>query len=149
MSYNPKILKSQISCFAVLAWTPHFRILLQIFTRCIQVFIGPSHMGEHPTGFSQGPPSRAAFLQVSLKNLFLMFTYHFFFSLQPSKPPPKDTRFQWVLTSIFTHCFSTSNKISFLEIFPHSLEHPLKVHAVSIDPNIPPLRELGIQRIYL
>ena len=79
VSYNPKILKSQISCFAVLAWTPHFRILLQIFTRCIQVFIGPSHMGEHPTGFSQGPPSRAAFLQVSLKNLFLMFTYHFFF----------------------------------------------------------------------
>ena len=52
------------------------------------------------------------------------------------------------LTSLLTCYFSTSNKISFLQIAPSPLlETPPKVYAVSIDPDIPALRELGVQRI--
>ena len=54
-------------------------------------------------------------------------------SIDPDKPP-----------------HTALNKISFLEIFIFLslLEHS-PVHAVSINPNIPPLRESGLQQIYL
>ena len=100
--------------------------------------------GEFHGIFTVPPPVKWSFSKFHYRtSSFCCLPIFFIKKLQvPSK---RYTIFQYVLASLLTLYLSASNKIPFLE--PHfstTLEHPLKVHAVSIDPDVPPLLELGL-----
>ena len=147
----------EVKCISAVLWQNAIKqsTIHQIFIRCIHVSIGPSHM-ESSTRFSQSPPIPPP--PPPLKWGFPTFHYrtssfcchHILFQFQsfltpnslqkinnisigPGKPP--HTFF----------CFK-QNSLSGAPFFPPHWNTPSKVHAVSIDPDVPPLMQLGFNR---
>ena len=111
---------------------------------------------------THGEPSHRIFITIPLMQCFPCFTkeplpfvaspFLFIFSLQPSKSPPKDIQdFNRSCQASSHVIFLVQTKFHFWRwpYFPPLAGTPPKVHAVSIDPDISLLRELGLQQIYL
>ena len=121
------------------AFTKYSPVVFNSFYRTV------THGGLY-IGFSQASPSSIISPRFIL-NLFLLLPLYFFFHCSPLSPLQ---RIYKISIDPDKPPHTAPNKISFLEIFIFLslLEHS-PVHAVSINPNIPPLRESGLQQIYL
>ena len=136
----------QRKCISAVLWKNPIKQPANIHHMYSACSIGPSHIEDHPTGFSQTSPSGSispCFTTEPVPSVASPYFFHcsppsllqrlYRISIGPDKPPH---------TLFF--CFKKNLLFGDSPISPLAGTPP-KVHAVPIDPDIPPLRELGLQ----
>ena len=119
VSYNPKILKSQISCFAVLAWTPTFVYYFKYSPDVFNSFYRTVTHGGTSHRIFTGPPLScsisASFTKEPLPYVHLPF---FFFHYSPPNLLQRiqDFNRSWRAFSLIV--FPLQTKFPFWRFFP-------------------------------